>query len=200
MRIILKDGKKVDIAVKQEGETYIYYLGTEKIGAFNPKIMQDNILILKNTLENELSSQIKEAINQMDRGEIQNDAKENREIDTYIRELGQRGYTVKEVRKIELKNPENQKEEKEKESKEQEVSKNEKKELTTTKDVNIKQEFNVSERANDMHDIKKWLGGRVPDDVQKIGVIYSDDMKNIKNEDGKSYRKKFNNLFFDYNR
>lgn len=200
MRIILKDGKKVDIAVKQEGETYIYYLGVEKIGAFNPKIMQDNILILQNTLENELSSQIKEAINQMDRGEIQNDAKENREIDTYIRELGQRGYKVKEVRKIELKNPENQKEEKEKESKEQEVSKNEEKELTTTKDVNVKQEFNVSERANDMHDIKKWLGGRVPDDVQKIGVIYSDDMKNIKDEDGKSYRKKFNNLFFDYNR
>lgn len=200
MRIILKDGKKVDIVVKQEGETYIYYLGTEKIGAFNPKIMQDNILILQNTLENELSSQIKEAINQMDRGEIQNDAKENREIDTYIRELGQRGYKVKEVRKIELKNPENQKEEKEKESKEQEVSKNEEKELTTTKDVNVKQEFNVSERANDMHDIKKWLGGRVPDDVQKIGVIYSDDMGNIKNENGKSYRKKFDNLFVNYNK
>lgn len=199
MKIILKDGKIVDITVKQEGETYVYYWGTEKIGAFNPKVMKDNILILQNTLENELKSQIKDSINQIDKEEIQNEAKENKAIDTYTRELGQRGYKVKEVRKVELKNSEKQKKENDN-SKKQELNKNNEKESTTIKDVNIKQEFDVFERANDMHGIRKWLGGKLPDNVQKIGVIYSDDMGNIKDENGKSYRKKFNDLFVNYNR
>lgn len=189
MRIVLKNGKMIDITVKQVNKTYEYYLEGEKIGACTPGVMHDNILVLHNTLENELMSQIKETINKISRQEIENEVKENKAIDTYIRELGKRDYKVKEVRKIELGNKET--DEKQSDVKVERVNKDKSKEkdASTTKDVNIKQEVSLNERANDMNDIKKWIGGKIPDDVQKIGIIYSEDMKNIKDEKGNAIRR-----------
>ena len=59
--------------------------------------------------------------------------------------------------------------------------------ITTTKNTNILQEIDLDERANDMHDIRKWLGGKIPQNITKVGVIYSDEMNEMKDESGKSY-------------
>ena len=60
----------------------------------------------------------------------------------------------------------------------------EKDEAVKTKDVSIKQTIELSERANDMHDIRKWLSGRVPSDAKELGVIESDDMSMMKDSEG----------------
>ena len=80
----------------------------------------------------------------------------------------------------------NKKEEKKKTSPKQ-TKLEEKKEETTTKDINVKQEMELDERANDMHSIRKWLENRVPHNIKKIGVIESYQMSKIKDENSKSY-------------
>lgn len=75
---------------------------------------------------------------------------------------------------------------KKKEEKEEE---NEKKKIkkANSKDVNIKQEIELNERANDMSNIRKWLGGQIPKNIIKIGVIESYQMNKIKDDKGRAY-------------
>lgn len=185
MRISLEDGRKVELIIrKNEKNVYEFYMQNKKIGVFNPKVMMDNILILENTIENELASQIKEVINQIDTKEIEKESKETKQIDTYMREIGQRNEKIKDIRVIELK----KETEKPKKKEQENLKKQEEKNHTTIKDVNIKQEISLAERANDMHDMRKWLGGKVPQEIKKIGIIESNQMDNIKNEKGESYK------------
>lgn len=208
------DGKNIEITVVQNPQNkfeYEYYIGNSQIGELNTNIMKYGNIIMRedsyiiaalqklgvmeqeksekqNTLENELSAQIKDKIDGLSREEIENASKETREIDKYIDEIGIERSHIRDVRILELDDRDYVKEEQEK--KQNKISsnlENKEKNQNTTKNTNILQEIELSERANDMHDIRKWLGGKIPKDITKVGVIYSEQMNKMKDENGKSY-------------
>ena len=159
-------------------------------------VMEQDKAEKQNTLENELSAQIKDKIDGLDREDIESAARETNEINKYIDELGIERSHIRDVRILELDGENNNKEnenkrnleckktERENSRKGQEQQKNAE---STTKNTNILQEIELNERANDMHDIRKWLGGKIPKDIAKVGVIYSDEMNKMKDENGKNY-------------
>ena len=185
MRIHLDDGRIAEVTVRRQDDLYEYYIEDVRIGVLDPKVMEDNILILQNTLDNEVSSQIKDEIDGMSREDIEKEAEITRKIDTYMRELGDRDLHVRDIRRIELQNEDKETKSEEKENANEEEQ--EGKDVTTIGDVNVKQTIELAERANDMHDIKTWIGGRLPDDAQELGVIESYQMSDIRDENGKSY-------------
>lgn len=208
------NGKNIEVTVVKNPQNkfeYEYYIGNVQIGELNTNIMKYGNIIMRedsyiiaalqklgvmeqekaekqNTLENELSAQIKDKIDGLSREEIENASKETREIDKYIDEIGIERSHIRDVRIIELDDRDDVKEEQEK--KQNKISsnlENKEKNQNTTKNTNILQEIELSERANDMHDIRKWLGGKIPKDITKVGVIYSEQMNKMKDENGKSY-------------
>ena len=186
MRIKLEDGRIAEVIVRKQDDLFEYYIGDVKIGVLDTNVMQDNILMLENSLDNEVKSQIKDAINGLSRKDLEHESDITREIDTYIRELGDRNLHVRDIRRIELSEDEEEKKEEGKEDRKRNDSEelDEKDEAVKTKDVAIKQTIELSERANDMHDIRKWLSGRVPSDAKELGVIESDDMSMMKDSEG----------------
>lgn len=208
------NGKNIEVTVVQNPQNkyeYEYYIGNSQIGELNTNIVKYGNIIMRqnsyiiealqklgvmeqdkaekqNTLENELSAQIKDKIDGLDREDIESAARETSEINKYIDELGIERSHIRDVRIIELGDRNDVKEEQEKKHKKiTDNSENKQKNQSTTKNTNILQEIELSERANDMHDIRKWLGGKIPKDITKVGVIYSDEMNKMKDENGKSY-------------
>ncbi len=161
---------------------YEYYLEGVKIGVYAPNNMRENILMLENTLENELSSQIRDEINSIDKSEIQKEAEETKQVEDYARKIGVN--KVKNIHSIEIPR-------KEDDEKETDVNKDEKvkQEAAKASEVNIKQSIELSERANDLYDFKKWLGGNIPPEFTKVVVIDSEDISQMKDENGKSYKR-----------
>ncbi len=208
------NGKNIEVTVvknQQNKFEYEYYIGNVQIGELNTNIMKYGNIIMRedsyiiaalqklgvmeqekaekqNTLENELSAQIKDQIDELDREDIEGAAKETREIDKYIDEIGIERSHIRDVRILELGDRDDVKEEQEKkQNKASSNLENKQENENTTKNTNILQEMELSERANDMHDIRKWLGGKIPKDITKVGVIYSEQMNKMKDENGKSY-------------
>ena len=205
------DGKKIEVTVfEHRKNNYEYFIGNVQIGEIDTNIVKyDNIIMSKNsivkslekmgvlekdqqekqnTLENELSAKIKDQIDNLSREEIRKSAKETQGIDRYIEENNIPRKQIKDVKILELNRKEKDSKSKHNKTetlktKEQEIEK------TTTKDINVKQELNLDERANDMHSIRKWLGGQVPHSIEKIGVIEADQMDEMKNEKGQKYKK-----------
>ena len=186
MRIKLEDGRIAEVIVRKQDDLFEYYIGDVKIGVLDTNVMQDNILMLENSLDNEVKSQIKDTIDGLSRKDLEHESNITRKIDTYIRELGDRNLHVRDIRRIELSEDEEEKKEEGKEDRKRNDSEelDEKDEAVKTKDVSIKQTIELSERANDMHDIRKWLSGRVPSDAKELGVIESDDMNMLKDSEG----------------
>lgn len=210
------NGKNIEVTVVQNLQNkyeYEYYIGNVQIGELNTNIvkygniiMRENSYIVEalqklgvmeqdktekqNTLENELSAQIKDKIDGLDREDIESAARETKEINEYIEEIGLERSKIKGVRILEMDNeePKERKSDKKQKEKGSTIEEKEKKNnITTTKNTNILQEIDLDERANDMHDIRKWLGGKIPQNITKVGVIYSDEMNEMKDESGKSY-------------
>lgn len=210
------NGKNIEVTVVQNPQNkyeYEYYIGNVQIGELNTNIvkygniiMRENSYIVEalqklgvmeqdktekqNTLENELSAQIKDKIDGLDREDIESAARETKEINEYIEEIGLERSKIKDVRILEMDNeePKERKSDKKQKEKGSTIEEKEKKNnITTTKNTNILQEIDLDERANDMHDIRKWLGGKIPQNITKVGVIYSDEMNEMKDESGKSY-------------
>ena len=210
------NGKNIEVTVVQNPQNkyeYEYYIGNVQIGELNTNIvkygniiMRENSYIVEalqklgvmeqdktekqNTLENELSAQIKDKIDGLDREDIESAARETKEINEYIEEIGLERSKIKGVRILEMDNeePKERKSDKKQKEKGSTIEEKEKKNnITTTKNTNILQEIDLDERANDMHDIRKWLGGKIPQNITKVGVIYSDEMNEMKDESGKSY-------------
>lgn len=190
MIVKLKDGQNARIRVAKDGDIYEYFVKDIKIGVYDPKVMEDNILILQNTLDNELSSQIKDQINSVSKEEIVKEAELNSKIQDYADELGVE--RIKDILILDLKEDENKDKtiDKNKNTKDDKsiVDKNKETPRTTTKDVNVKQEISLTERANDMHDLKRWLGANIPSEYTKMAVIESSQMSQMKDENGQSYK------------
>lgn len=188
MKVILKSGKYVNIRVTKNNDIYEYYIGEIKIGVYDPKVMEDNILILQNTLENEMSNQIKDAIDGIDKNKIKKEAEQDYKIEEYAREIGVeriKNITIFELKKESKKEKESEKKKDNEEEVKHDIDTQNLK--TRANEINIKQEINLSERANDMHDLRKWLGGKLPPEFKKIAVIEGSDMNKMKNENGKNY-------------
>ena len=185
-----KNEEKIAITVIQNSENedlYEYYIGDIKIGVLDKGVMEDNILMLQNTLENELSNQIKDVIDRLPREEIEKEGELAKSIDDYLKEFGEEDERAKGVALVDL-----DEREKEKNSEKQENSKKQEKDddetivkPSTIEDVNVKQTVDSGERANDMHDVRKWFG--LPPEVVKIGVIESYQMSNLHDSEGKDY-------------
>ena len=169
------DGKNIEITVVQNPQNkfeYEYYIGNVQIGELNTNIMKYGNIIMRedsyiiaalqklgvmeqeksekqNTLENELSAQIKDKIDGLSREEIENASKETREIDKYIDEIGIERSHTRDVRIIELDDKENIEEKQEtKHKKITDNAENKQKSQNTTKNTNILQEIELDERAN----------------------------------------------------
>ena len=176
---VIKSSKKENL--------YEYYIGDIKIGVLDKGVMEDNILMLQNTLENELSNQIKDVIDRLPREEIEKEGELAKSIDDYLKEFGEEDERAKGVALVDL-----DEKEKEENSEKQEKSKKQEKDddetivkPSTIEDVNVKQTVDSGERANDMHDVRKWFG--LPPEVVKIGVIESYQMSNLHDSEGKDY-------------
>ena len=187
MRINLDDDKMVEVTIRRQAYMYSYFIGDKRIGVFDPNVMEDNILILNNTVDNELADKIKDSINKMTLGEIEEEAQETEKIYEYMRGKHD-DEKIKDIRIIKLDNKDAKEEDKEKEENKEEADEKDEEEIKEVDNkgkVDVKQTINLDERANDMHDMRKWLG--VPQDVAKIGVIESYQMSNLRDENGKSY-------------
>lgn len=199
------DGKLIEVTVfERRKNNYEYYIGSVQIGEIDTNIskyeniiIRENSIVLalqklgvierqekerRNTLENELSAKIKDQIDGKRIEDIKKESEETKDINEYIKEIGLQREKIKDIKILEL----NKKEEK-KENFQKQTALEEKKEETTTKEIHVKQEIELDERANDMHSIRKWLENRVPHNIAKIGVIESYQMNKIKDENGKSY-------------
>ena len=132
------NGKNIEVTVVQNPQNkyeYEYYIGNSQIGELNTNvvkygniIMRENSYVIaalqklgvmeqdkaekQNTLENELSAQIKDKIDGLDREDIESAAKETREIDKYIEELGIERSHIRDVRILELDRENNNKDNK----------------------------------------------------------------------------------------
>lgn len=192
MRVYFEKGS-IEVTVSQNSNgTYVYSIGNTVIGLYNPKVMKDEKIVIRSkTLKDEIASQIKDTIDGMDKNEIEKESQETKKIYTYMKEIGERGDNIRIV-KINLneqeKNKDNKEKKENKEKEDEEKSNLEGKKVSTTKDVNIKQEIDINEKANDMKDVAQWLGGKLPKDIQKIGVIESTDMSKMQDENGKDYK------------
>ena len=206
------DGRSIEVTVfEHRKNNYEYFIGNVQIGEIDTNVVKyDNIIMRQNsivrsleklgvlekeqqekqnTLENELSAKIKDQIDNLSREEIKKSAKETQGIDRYIEKQSIERSRIRDVRILELEKEETKREAAKRndviESKKDEQQKQEK---STIKDINVKQELYLDERANDMHSIRKWLGGQVPHSINKIGVIESDQMDEMKNEKGQKYK------------
>ena len=187
MRINLDDDKMVEVTIRRQAYMYSYFIGDKRIGVFDPNVMEDNILILNNTVDNELADEIKDSINKMTLGEIEEEAQETEKIYEYMRGKHD-DEKIKDIRIIKLDDKDAKEEDKEKEENKEEADEKDEEEIKEVDNkgkVDVKQTINLDERANDMHDMRKWLG--VPQEVVKIGVVESYQMSNLRDENGKSY-------------
>lgn len=187
MRINLDDDKMVEVTIRRQAYMYSYFIGDKRIGVFDPNVMEDNILILNNTVDNELADKIKDSINKMTLGEIEEEAQETEKIYEYMRGKHD-DEKIKDIRIIKLDDKDAKEEDKEKEENKEEADEKDEEEIKEVDNkgkVDVKQTINLDERANDMHDMRKWLG--VPQEVVKIGVVESYQMSNLRDENGKSY-------------
>lgn len=204
MRINLEDGRYVNVVIQKNNKgTYEYYIGDILIGVYDEDVMGDKKFLevsleKNNTIANELSAeskdeikqiinQVKEQINQTEIEEIEEETKENMAINDYLQE---RGIDKRNTKTAFLELDSKEKEEKEEKTKKDKqvqsnyINNDKNKESLTTSDVNVKQEIDLGERATDVENFKKWLGGKLPDGAQKIGVIYSNQMSKMKDDKG----------------
>lgn len=232
MDVLLDNGKSIKILVIKKGNTYQYYTNNILLGVYSPKSMQENMLMVQNTIESELFSQIKDGIDSIGKEQIIQEAEKNQNILKYAQKMGIKGIrditTVKLeylLKDEELENEDELEETEEKELDEQEELETEENELeeqnneeelenqeemeeideleqpeneedkekkiekTKASSVSVKQKISLSERADNMHDFRKWLGGKIPQECTDIVVIESSQMGIMKDENGESYKR-----------
>lgn len=183
--IIREEGKK-------ESKIFVYYLGFRKIGVCDPKVTEDNIIFLQNTKENELSNEIKDQIEkivntpEMEKYLIKDEKYKEEKITELAHVLNEEKDDIKKVEELELDQEVDAKEEEKEENKKQ--NKKENKE-NKAKDLNIKQEMDLSNKTTDMKTLGGLLQkeGKVPTDKQytKLAVVESDRVNDFKDKDGK---------------
>lgn len=190
-----------NLIIRKEGKLnsriFVYYLGKDKIGVSDPKVTEDNIIFLQNTKENELSSEIKDQIEkivntpEMEKYLIKDDKYKEENIQELAHVL--QDYDKEEIKRVtelELNQDveEDKKVEKEINNKENETKQKE----NMAKDLNIKQEMDLSNKTTDMKTLGQLLAqeGKIPSDKEytKLVVVESDRINDFKDKDGKQIK------------
>ena len=198
---VVVNGIQQQVSMEQEGDRYVYYLGNEVVGGYDPDVMGDDLIVFKeNTLENELSDQIKDAIEQViednrEKEERKQEKDRNKSRNVYEQELGyqksigQENYKRREIQTQEF---QKRKEENLKQQRQTEKQLKTKQQKIENKvgDINIKQEVDMDTMATDMDTIGKRLeeAGKIKGDEKegKLAFVESDDLKKLKDEKGES--------------
>ncbi len=175
MRVYLDNNELAEITIKQGKDEHMfeYYVGSIKIGVLDDRVMNNNILMLDEVKEKHVAAEIEKAINSMPRENILQEIQEDRDIENYINEKYGEIEKVEEIRKIDL--------DKEAiETTNTKATKKTKEEKETGKPKTkptVKQSVKLDERANDVSSMRRWLGGNIPAEFDRIGVVESSDMK-----------------------
>ena len=199
-KIKIGEEEKILSLSKKNGK-YEYFLDNENIGLYDPITMygmEEKILFKENTLANELSSNIRDEIEDLvdilDEEEIEemqpDYEKEQVDVLEQLLQLEEneditRIATVKLDEKIE--NKQNEEELKKKKDTKNETEKV----LGTEKDVTIKQEMNFNDKVTDIRDLGQLISdeGKMPKlegkKFVKMGIIESEQMDNLTNTSGK---------------
>ncbi len=171
-----------EILIHKETQMLKYYM-LNLIGVYSPKIPGETIIFKQDTLENNALTDIKDNIQ---RNKIAKVEKEK------IREFLENNVYYQQARrkKIEKKQPKEVK----KGKKEQEIEKVQQKSQKPQNklgDINIKQEIDMDTRVTDMSNLEQVLQKeqKIPklqyeDEALKMGIVESDELKNLKDEKG----------------
>lgn len=182
-------GKMVGLYLVDEGDIAKYYLGTKEIGTYLKKMHENNIIFKENTIENRLANQIRDVVKSIDLQKkeislVQEREKEKSLIEKAI-ELGEKDQVKKIVtldleQKIRVNN--------------MQKKINEKPELKTEKDVNVKQELRMKDNVTDMKTLGQVLKkeNKLPEvegkKFTKMGIIESDHRDELVNEKGENVK------------
>ena len=190
--VTIEDKEEILYVKNIDNDRYVYYLGEKEIGGYDKDVTMQKIIFKENTIENELSAEIKDKINKVlediSLEEIQGTRRDyGKERVEYIKEaLGlEKDEEISKILEIDL----GQELGKRFEEKNKEKEKNKIK-YSTEKDVNIKQEMNFEDKATDMKTLGQILQkeGKIPNipgkKFEKMGVIESDHMDELVNQKG----------------
>ena len=196
--------KEKEIIIKKEEEYFKYYY-LELIGVYTPKMPGETIIFRQETLENAVSANIKETeqknkISPTEKEELKQflerikiwEIAQKLQIQergvkqkvSYNKEIKQN--IIKEQKKEKAKNNNKEKERLQK----QQIKKQSPKQ-NKIKDINIKQEVDMDTRVTDMSTLGQVIkdNQKMPklkdgDEALSMGIVESDDLKNLKNEKG----------------
>ena len=186
------NGENKQLGVTKEGDLYKYTLENEVVGVFDPDIMADTLIVFReNTLENELSSQIRDEITQIieiaGKEEIlRTEPEKEQEENVYDRQMGyQKAVGREEDKKLEREDETLDKDKRKKEITEETTEKVE----NTTGDIQIKQEVDMDAMATDMDSVGERLekAGKIKGPYEKggkLGIVESDELDNLRDENG----------------
>ena len=193
------EGNLREILAKREGEILKYYV-LKLIGVYSPKIPEETIIFKQDTLKNSLANHIKDS--------VQNDQLTNEEkaqIKQFLEQIKIRDFLEKEQMQERtydqkaVKTKEENRKQTRKETITKEPNQKEENQAVDTKqpqknklgDIDIKQEVDMDTRVTDMSNLGQVLekNKKMPtlekgDEPLKMGIVESDDLKNLKNEKG----------------
>lgn len=188
------EGQNQALSIEKDRNLYKYYLDDRFIGVFDPnKMMDDRIVFRENTLENELSAEARDQITQfLDDREVEEIIGQRDEIEQEDEraEHGRDDKDKKQTRKeqeISGKKTENYK------PQPQQTTMQNKKPISTTKDINILETVDTDEMVTNMSNLGQVLRDEegIEDvngqEIEKVGVVYSDDINKLVDEEGKSH-------------
>lgn len=190
-------GKLKEVVTKKEGKVLGYYY-LNLIGVYTPKIPGETIIFKEDTLENKVSDDMKDntqrsVLQPFEKQKIKGFLERIKILDVLERFNQQEKQKPQYLKATGIKTIERF--QKQKEQQQQQKKQNEKevvkKQENKVKDINIKQEIDMDTRVTDMKNMEQVLekNKKMPelehnDDALKVGIVESDDVKNLKNEKG----------------
>ena len=189
-------GKMKELAVRKEGEIYKYFLDNAVIGAYDPDVMGDDLIVFReNTLENELSGQIRDEITQVietaGKEEIlKTDQEKEQEENVYDRQMGYQSTIGDKKTESTKKKSSKEAEEKKKDGEQKESVKGKKSKVeNTTADIDVKQEIDMDTMVTDFDSLGEKLekAGKIKGGDEKsgkLGIVESDELDNLRDENG----------------
>ena len=184
------NGKKNNLYVEKEDKTYKYFLDDKFIGAYDPDVMGEKLIVFReNTIENELSAQIKDEIVQtIEKSGKEKVIEENDKNLQFDEDVVYSKNTKEPNKNIELKKDEEKYKNKNNKIESKNTKNNEEKNENTTKKINVKQTVKMDAMATDMDSIGKRLekAGKIRgnDKHAKLGIVESDQISNLRDENG----------------
>ena len=201
------NGKVIGLYMVDEGEIGKYYLDDVEIGIFYKKTIGNNIVFKNKTIEDELGKQIRDVVQSIDltKKEISLRAEEEKQRHTIEDALGIMERDINSIAILDLNQKIHVDEEFDKKeqaneqinlkNKQEQIMQNTdytKKDPSTTRDINIKQELKMNSKVTDMKTLGQVLEkeNKIPQmegkKFTKMGVIESNDRDDLIDKNGQN--------------